>query len=63
MVNHERAYVLLFYYFVYLKVNLDLEKTNLGESSPSFIFTAVNFDPFILERGELMVNLDPTVLL
>ena len=26
--------------FVYLKVNLDLEKNQLGESSPKFIFAA-----------------------
>ena len=39
-----------FYYFLYFKVNLDLEKTNqLGESSPNFIFVVVNLDPIILE--------------
>ena len=43
--------VLLFYCFLYLKVNLDLEKTNqLGESSPNFIFTAVNLDPIDIEE-------------
>ena len=32
------------------KVNFDLEKTNQpGESSPNFIFAAVNPDPTILE--------------
>ena len=51
MVNFELAYVLFFYYFVYFKVNLDLEKINqLGESSPSFIFAAVNLDPIVLEK-------------
>ena len=50
MVNLERTCVLLFYYFLYFKVNLDLEKTNqLGESSPNFIFAVVNLDPIILE--------------
>ena len=43
--------VLLFYYFLCLKANLDLEKTNqLGESSPNFIFGEVNLDPIILEE-------------
>ena len=51
-VNLERTYVLLFYYFPYLKVNLDLENTNqLGESSPNFIFAMVNLDPKV-NRGE-----------
>ena len=50
MVNLERTCILLFYYFLYFKVNLDLEKTNhLGESSPNFIFAVVNLDPIILE--------------
>ena len=49
--NLERTFVLLFYYFLCLKVNLDLEKTNqLGESSPNFIFAVVNLDPIILEK-------------
>ena len=52
MVNLERMCVLLFYYFLYFKVNLDLEKTNqLGESSPNFIFAVVNLDPIILEMS------------
>ena len=51
MVNLERTCVLLFYYLLCLKVNLDLEKTNqLGESSPNFIFAVVNLDPIILEK-------------
>ena len=51
MVNLERTYVLLFCYFLCLKANLDLEKTNqLGESSPNFIFSVVNLDPIILEK-------------
>ena len=42
--------IILFYCF-YLKVNLDLEKTNqLGESSPNFIFAAVNLDPIVIEK-------------
>ena len=49
MTNLERTFALLFYYFAYLKVNLDLEETNqLGESSPNFIFTTVNLDPIVL---------------
>ena len=64
MVNLERTCFLLFCYFLYFKANLDLEKTNqLGESSPNFIFAVVNLDPIILERGELMVNPDLTILL
>ena len=51
MVNLERTRVLLFYYFLYLKVNLNLEKINqLGESSPNFIFAVVNLDSIILEK-------------
>ena len=51
MVNLERTCVLLFYYFLCLKANRDLEKTNqLGESSPNFIFAGVNLDPIILEK-------------
>ena len=43
--------VLLFYYFLYFKVNLALEKTNqLGESSPKIISALVNLDPIILEK-------------
>ena len=41
----------MFYYSIYLKVNLDLEKTNqLGESSPNFIFAVVNLDPIVIEK-------------
>ena len=51
MVNLERTCVLLLYYFLCLKANLDLEKTNqLGESSPNFIFAMVNLDLIILEK-------------
>ena len=51
MVSLERTCALLFYYFLYFQVNLDLEKTNqLGESSPNFIFTGVNLDPIILVK-------------
>ena len=50
MANLERTCILLFYYFLYFIVNLDLEKTNrLGESYPNFIFAVVNLDPIILE--------------
>ena len=49
--NLERTGVLLFYYFVYLEVNLDLEKTNqLGESTPSFVFAAVNLDSIVIDK-------------
>ena len=45
-------------------MNLDLEKTNqLGESSPNFIFAAVNLDPIVIEKSELIVSLDLTILL
>ena len=51
IVNLERTCVSLFYYFLCLKVNIDLENTNqLGESSPNFIFAVVNLDPIILEK-------------
>ena len=54
MVNLERTCVLLFYYFLCLNANLDLEKTNqLGESSPDFIFAVVNLDPIILEKRSI----------
>ena len=50
-VNLERTCVLLFCYFLCLKANLEIEKTNqLGESSPNFIFAVVNLDPIILEK-------------
>ena len=51
IVNLERTCLLLFYYFLCLKANLDLEKTNqLGESSPNFIFARVNLDLIILKK-------------
>ena len=51
MVNLERTCVLLFYYFLCLRANLGLEKTNqFGESSPNFIFAVVNLDLIILEK-------------
>ena len=51
MLNLGRTCVLLFYYFLCLKVNLNLEKTNqLGESSPYFISAVVNLDPIVLEK-------------
>ena len=51
MVNLERTFVLLFYYFLCLKANVDVGKINqLGESSPNFIFAVVNLDPIILEN-------------
>ena len=55
---------IVFLLFSYLKVDLDQEKTNqLGESSPNFIFAAVNLHPIVIEKSELMVNLDLTILL
>ena len=49
--NLERAGVLLLYYFLYLKVNLDLVKINLlGESSPNFFFAAVDLEPIVIEK-------------
>ena len=63
---NERALKCLIY-FVYLKVNLDPEKnkTNqLGKSSANFIFAAVNLDSIVMGiKGELMMNLDLTILL
>ena len=54
MVNLGRTCVLLFDYFLCLKVNLDLEKINqLGESPPNFIFAVVNLDPIILEKRRI----------
>ena len=51
MVNLEQTCVLLFYYFLCLKANRDLEKTNqLGESLTNFVFTVVNLDPIIWEK-------------
>ena len=51
MVNLKRTCILLFNYFLCLKVNLDFKKTNqLGESSPNFIFAVVNLDPISLEK-------------
>ena len=42
---------IIFFVFLCLKANCDLEKTNqLGESSPNFIFAVVNLDPNILEK-------------
>ena len=56
-VNLERTFVLLFYYFLCLKVNLDLEKTNqLGKSSPNFIFAVVNLDPFFWGGGKRWID-------
>ena len=49
-ISNKRAFY-FFYYFLCLKANRDLEKTNqLGESSPNFIFTVVNVDPIIWEK-------------
>ena len=49
-VNFEGTGVLLFYYFVYLEVNHDLEKNQFGESSPNFIFAAVKLDPIVIDK-------------
>ena len=51
MVNLELTYILLSYYFIHLKVNLDPVKTNQhSESSPNFILAVVNLDPIVLEK-------------
>ena len=64
LVKLERTGVLLLYFFFhYLEVNFDLEKKKLGGSSPNFIFKAVNLDSTVMEKGELMVKLDLTILL
>ena len=63
-VNLERRGILLFYYFVYLKVSLDLGKTNQRrESLPNFIFAAVDLCTIVKEKGEVMVNPDLRILL
>ena len=51
MVNLERTGILLFYYFVYLKGNFDLENKNqLGEPLPNFIFAGLNIDQSVIEK-------------
>ena len=51
ILNERVRGVLLFYHFLYWKVNLDLEKSNqLGETSPDFIFLAVNLDQIVMEE-------------
>ena len=64
MGNLKRTCVLLFYYFLCLKANLDLEKTNqLGESSPTLFSRWWILTQIFWKRGELMVNPDLTILL
>ena len=47
-VNLEWSFIVLLFY---LKASFDLEKTNqLGESSPNFIFVAVNLDPIVIKE-------------
>ena len=65
-VSLERTFVLLFYYFLCLKTNLDLEKNqiNLVNLHPTLFsrwWTLIQF--FFWKRGELMVNPDLTILL
>ena len=41
----------MFYYFIYLKVNLDLGRINqIGKYSPNFIFKTVNLYQIVLEK-------------
>ena len=49
MVNLERTCVLLFYYFLYFKVDLDLEQISLVNLHPTLFFAVVNLDPIIFE--------------
>ena len=64
MVNLERTCVLLFYYFLCLKVNLDLEKTNqLGDLHPTLFSRWWILTQLFWKRGELMVNPDLLILL
>ena len=52
MANLEWTCILLFYYFLCLKVNLDLEKKQISlvNLHPTFFFTAVNLDPLVKEK-------------
>ena len=51
MVNLERICDLLFYCFLDMEVNLDLQtKNQLGESSLNFIVVVVNLYPVVLEK-------------
>ena len=54
----------LFYYFVYLKVNLDLgKKISLMNLHPTLFLQWWILTQLLLKKGELMVNLDLTVWL
>ena len=51
MVNLKLTCVLLFYYFLYLKVNLDMEKKQISlVNLNQLYFAVVNLDPIILEK-------------
>ena len=63
MVNLERTCVSLFYYFLCLKANRDLAKTNQLESSPTLFSQWWILTQLFWKRGELMVNPDLTILL
>ena len=59
MVNLERTDVSLFYYFLYLKVNLDLEKQiSLVNLHPTLFSQRWILTQLLQKKGERMVNLD-----
>ena len=62
MVNLERTFDLLFYYFLCLKANLDLEKTiRLMNLHPTLFSWWWILTQLFWKRGELMVNPDLTI--
>ena len=62
-VNLERIFVLLFYYILCLKVNLDLEKQiSLVNLHPTLFLQWWILTQLFWKRGELMVNLNLTIL-
>ena len=67
LIRYEAWWILnefMFYCFIYLHMNLDLQTTNqLGEFSPNFNFVMMKLCWIVLERSELMVKLDPTTLM
>ena len=63
-VNLEWTGVLLFYYFVYLKVNLDLKnQIRLVNLHPTLFSRQWILNQLLKKKCELMVNLDLTILL
>ena len=64
MSNLDRTCILLFYYFLYLKVNLDVEKKiRLVNLHPILFSRWWILTQLFWKRGELLVNPDLTILL